>query len=213
MFGTREFRFSYIDAAGELQYLYTRNLHLAIRIAKERGGSDAKRAPYEKNKPLTTGHCQICAREIGTTVGLIAHHGYQRPGTGWQTQSCFGARYRSYEVACDALPIYIDMMKRWAKELKANIDGHMAEPPEVINYTDRDWNRELGKYIDVRKSVERPDGFDPKRELTRDDRYDDAKLYDRKFHAEIGNWRMRLDFVKSDIKVMTQRLNDWKEPK
>ena len=57
-----------------------------------------------------TTHCQVCGRAIKTVAGRnyareedatgrtvaerIAHHGYRRPRHGWQTTSCFGARWR-----------------------------------------------------------------------------------------------------------------------
>lgn len=47
--------------------------------------------------------CQICGRPILAETGVIAHHGYERPGTGWQTASCEGARQVPFEVSRDAL--------------------------------------------------------------------------------------------------------------
>jgi hypothetical protein len=47
--------------------------------------------------------CQVCARGIMANTGLLAHHGYQRPGTGWQTASCRGAKELPFQVSRDAL--------------------------------------------------------------------------------------------------------------
>lgn len=54
-------------------------------------------------------HCQICERDIyaNNKRGLIAHHGYRRPGYGEQTSSCFGARWQPYEESCSAIPPYM----------------------------------------------------------------------------------------------------------
>ena len=61
--------------------------------------------------------CQICARTIKLKDGPnLAHHGYQRPGSGWQTASCWGARELPYEVSCDVL-------KRWVIELAKQRDA------------------------------------------------------------------------------------------
>ena len=49
-------------------------------------------------------HCQICEREIKAKKGLISHHGYTRPGGGYQTGSCGGARNLPYEISRDAIP-------------------------------------------------------------------------------------------------------------
>lgn len=51
--------------------------------------------------------CQICAREIKAKSGIIAHHGYTRPESGWQTDSCMGARQLPYEKSRDIIPIAI----------------------------------------------------------------------------------------------------------
>lgn len=51
--------------------------------------------------------CQICGRPILAETGVIAHHGYTRPGDGYQTSSCFGARELPFEVSRDALGRYI----------------------------------------------------------------------------------------------------------
>lgn len=208
MYGTREFRFSYLDKNGELQYLHTRNIWIAQKIVAERGGSDCKRAPLPKNKPLTTGTCQICGREIGTTTGKIAHHGYTRPGTGWQTASCFGAKWRPYEVACDALPPCIDMMERWVEQLEAANDSDMANPPDTISYTVKGLMRHNPSKT---YTVERPANFDPKAEP---DRYVYPRCeYTSRFHAQIAQRKGFISASKSDIKILKQRLADWKEPK
>jgi|GEM_PF-3289686 len=55
--------------------------------------------------------CQICGRAIHAAKGIIAHHGYQRPGDGEQTASCYGARHEPFEVSRDTLGMYIEMLK------------------------------------------------------------------------------------------------------
>lgn len=75
------------------------------------------------------GHCQICNREIGTRTGTIAHHGYTRPGMGWQTESCMGAKHLPYELSCDRIAAAIESAEgyksnlQYRKELLAR-DGH-----------------------------------------------------------------------------------------
>lgn len=76
--------------------------------------------------------CQICGRAIKAKKGLIAHHGYQRPGDGWQTVSCMGARYRPYEVACDALPPAIAAVTDHIARTKNVLATWKAEPPQGI---------------------------------------------------------------------------------
>ena len=58
-----------------------------------------------------TMHCQCCGRAIHAALGKIAHHGYQRPGHGWQTASCFGAKHLPWEVSRDRVKVLIDHLK------------------------------------------------------------------------------------------------------
>lgn len=51
--------------------------------------------------------CQICGRPIYAEVGVIAHHGYERPGMGWQTDSCPAARELPFEASRDVLVAHI----------------------------------------------------------------------------------------------------------
>lgn len=51
--------------------------------------------------------CQICGRDIKAKSGKIAHHGYTRPGMGWQTGSCEGARHQPLELSCATLVQHI----------------------------------------------------------------------------------------------------------
>lgn len=62
--------------------------------------------------PATT-HCQICERDIyaNNIRGVIAHHGYKRPGFGEQTSSCFGARWQPYEESRSAIEPYMVVVR------------------------------------------------------------------------------------------------------
>lgn len=58
-----------------------------------------------------TMHCQCCGRAIHAALGTIAHHGYQRPGYGWQTRSCFGAKRLPWQADRSAVKELIDHLK------------------------------------------------------------------------------------------------------
>lgn len=60
----------------------------------------------------TRGTCQCCGGDVAVVSGKVAHHGYKRPGYGWQTSSCSGARHRPYEQAHDALDRLIAALER-----------------------------------------------------------------------------------------------------
>lgn len=73
-------------------------------------------------KEATQMTCQCCGRKIFAETGVIAHHGYERPGTGWQTASCFGARELPFEVSRDALGLMIKrlIVQRQRKDERLN---------------------------------------------------------------------------------------------
>lgn len=80
--------------------------------------------------------CQICGRSILAKNGLIAHHGYQRPGEGYQTGSCAGARRNPFEVSRDYLGKFIatitDLRERQIAHREAVLAGTI---PTIITVT------------------------------------------------------------------------------
>lgn len=88
-----------------------------------------------------TTHCQICARDIKARTGVIAHHGYQRPGNGWQTSSCLGARYPSYEESNKRIPEVQEIYKGMLTHNKERLEEVLTNPPneitESFNYSYR----------------------------------------------------------------------------
>lgn len=151
--------------------------------------------------PTTT--CQICARPIEANTGVIAHHGYKRPGNGWQTASCFGARRLPYEVSCDAIPEAIESALRYvAEEEKALQRFHDAPPETLVELQYLGW-RGPGE----RPVLRRPDSFDPDHlpvSFRGDQRYE---LRYVNLRSEMRGWITR---AKSDIKFLRARLAAWR---
>lgn len=141
--------------------------------------------------------CQICGRGIKAKSGLIAHHGYQRPGQGWQTSSCFGARWRPYEVACDALPPAIKSCQQFLTAQEMALAKLIAEPPATLSYNKNRYGKP--EYVDVPK----PADFDPRPDYRR---HSYVSLYlMQKFDYE-RNIRMST----SDLSELEKRLANWK---
>lgn len=86
-------------------------------------------APAGKKSSGTT--CQICARRIEMVGGLVAHHGYTRPGAGYQTDSCPGARELPYELSCDLIPPVILNYHARAVQLRIHAIDHIYECPAI----------------------------------------------------------------------------------
>ena len=56
------------------------------------------------NPNQVRGTCAWCLRDIALDKsGKMAHHGFQRPGHGYQTNSCPGISYKNAEVSLDGL--------------------------------------------------------------------------------------------------------------
>jgi hypothetical protein len=116
---------------------------------------------------MTKTHCQICGRQIKVVRGwcgqtlraenLIAHHGYQRPyQEGWQTASCYGARWRPYEVAADALPPCIEFADRSATANEDGLAKLLADPPGMLIYQSTRYKRPHGEPV----VLARPENYD-----------------------------------------------------
>jgi hypothetical protein len=80
-------------------------------------------------------HCQCCGRAILANLGTIAHHGYERPGHGWQTGSCMGAKRLPFEVDRKALGEMIGFLRdRLARAEKHRAAIKAEKKPIVFQY-------------------------------------------------------------------------------
>lgn len=71
--------------------------------------------PVNPSKVVKT--CPCCFRSIAVVSSKMAHHGYERPGTGWQTASCPGIRFPPLEVSSEGLVWMIGALKDQRKSL------------------------------------------------------------------------------------------------
>jgi hypothetical protein len=90
-------------------------------------------------KEATQMTCQICNRPIFAERGRIAHHGYERPGTGWQTASCEGALKLPFEVSKDALVNHIERIRAHIERTELLLAETIAEHASVpYRYTSQE---------------------------------------------------------------------------
>jgi hypothetical protein len=82
---------------GELYPLARAAADLKPYVVKGRAPSTGPAKPVNPNKDVKT--CPCCFRDIAVTTKTMAHHGYQRPGEGWQTPSCPGVRFAPLEIS------------------------------------------------------------------------------------------------------------------
>jgi len=156
--------------------------------------------PDKRDPAMTPStHCQICGRAILANTGLIAHHGYTRPGSGWQTASCFGARWKPYEIACDALPPAIRSCDGFRKMVVKTKADYLSDPPAELVIEPRQYTNE--KPV----TVTRPDGFktDKQPGSWR------SRTYEAKFWSLISAQIREIRSAEESLKYMRQRLADW----
>lgn len=140
--------------------------------------------------------CQICGRVIKANTGLIAAHGYRRPGNGWQTSSCKGARYKPYEVSCDRIPEVIRMADTFERENAATLSELRKNPPaELITFDSR------GKEY----KATRPDNFDPSARPSYI-----PHAYDTLYKERVYNLEQNILAARHSQEVLTERLAKWK---
>jgi hypothetical protein len=151
------------------------------------------------NQPVTT--CQICGRPVKSNTGKIAHHGYKRPGNGWQTASCMGARHLSYEQSYDIIPLAMIKVAMYIERQEKALVELLSNPPIELSYTRGTWTKELIK-------VSRPDNF-----KVDDYRSSSMHSYDTLFTKREYEIKQSIKFAKSDLEFLTDRLIKWVAPK
>lgn len=150
--------------------------------------------------------CQICAREIKASNGVIALHGYKRPGHGWQTASCMGAKFAPYEVSRDRLPAAIKIVHDYLYRSRATLRKLLKTPPVTFTVQLRDsWGHKHGEpriYV-------RPVDFDPN---------DSVRLgctmpgtYGGEFHKERRSLEGGIAAAVNDLKFFRARYEAWPE--
>lgn len=170
--------------------------------------------------------CQICGRAVKTVQAYpieavdsrrsrafqigetIAHHGYRRPGDGWQTSSCAGARWRPYEIACDALPVIIASCERHIDSVVFVLNEWRISPPAAITVDELWAGRSTGKTI----THDRPDDYDAMRATETGGSYI-PNTYDAEFKKR--QWARLRDIkgTKETLQFMQQRVADWPDRK
>jgi hypothetical protein len=155
----------------------------------------AKMAEGIANGTLT--HCQICARLIQSKKGVIAHHGYKRPGDGWQTASCYGARHLPWEKSCAIIPLCIKHVESYITHRVAGLADFNTNPPAVLTRTD--WNRrevEVAKPADFMAQEKSPGSFRP-------------HSYESLFYRSRTSQERSITQAKADVVALTARFAEW----
>jgi hypothetical protein len=149
--------------------------------------------------------CQICGRAIKAAKGVIAHHGYQRPHQqGWQSGSCFGARFQPYGVACDAIPLAITQAEQFVAATEQQLAKLRSDPPAKLHYAKARGSWAPANWVDL----PRPEGFDP---LTRPATWTPG-TYAAEFFGQLSARERDVKGAREHIAFLTERLKAWKAP-
>lgn len=176
---------------------------------KEQAAANAAKKA-EKNKAQMT--CQCCGRAHLANTGKMAHHGYQRPGGGWQTASCAGARQLPFEVSRDWLGKCINDMKLQRAMMISGRESVEAERTHItLAVSDYSRPRDVrsGKYPMLYIDVTRSNYEEKRQEFSRAMRslsnFDDVKA--NELRSIDSNIRNITDFI-SDCQT---RYDGWKQ--
>lgn len=115
-----------VDIASEYAPLKDIMDHLKSNVTKGRAPSTIIK-PVNPNQ--VRGTCGWCLRDISIDKnGLMSHHGFTRPGDGYQTQSCAGVNFKNLEVSLDGLNARI----KATEQEKTNLELRLKELPKSI---------------------------------------------------------------------------------
>lgn len=167
-------------------------------------------AKSDKNKGQMT--CQCCGRKHLANTGTIAHHGYQRPGGGWQTASCMGAKHLPFEVSRDRLATLIASLKDWeARAIKARAAVKAEKVSIRLTFTDYSVKRDAygkrpNKSVDVTRETFETIKAKNNSDFVSHSWYD----FDRIKEAELNYRAREIKNVRAEIKAQQERYDGWK---
>lgn len=159
---------------------------------------------------MNQNHCQIC--EGGFTSNkkymskpVMSNHGFTRPGDGWLHGSCFGAKHYPYEISCDRIQPYIDMVTEYRQGRLDFIKNLISNPPTELTAPSITMRSD-----EVRKVFPRPTDFDSKKDYFHGSRYNS---YEGNFGALKSDAEWQVKKSTREIERMEKRLADWKPTK
>lgn len=129
---------------------------LKSKIVKGRVSNNTPAKPQNPNKDVKT--CPVCYRHIAVQNGKMAHHGYTRPGYGFQTASCGGIKFPPLEISPEGLQWALQEAQAELKKVESLYDDRSAltslikptssfnQPRHAITIDDPRWPRMFRAY-------------------------------------------------------------------
>lgn len=144
-------------------------------------GRKPRKDPVHENPNKIVRTCPCCFRKIAISQdGTMVHHGYTRPGSGFQTSSCPGIRFKSLEVSNEGLIWLIDNQKKYL----SMVEGKLADALDG----------KLSNLYDYRVNKHLSPG---------------DQGYDRVLKRYISGLRGEASMISMEIPVLEEKLADW----
>jgi len=155
--------------------------------------------------------CQCCSRKIFANAGSIAHHGYQRPGDGWQTASCWGAKRLPWEVDRTALGELIAHLTTMLGRLIESRDEAAAEIIPVVHHYQVYDRTVKGGYRYGKLTMTR-DTFDNIKAANVDGVFTHSSTtFDQFKTRDLDKQDTKIRQIRRDIAEFTRRYAGWKQ--
>lgn len=161
-------------------------------------------------------HCQCCGRLIMANTGRIAHHGYERPDSGWQTASCMGALYEPFEQGRERLGAMIKSMQQHRLILIKSRDAAKSEHRDIeVTWTDFSAKRDrYAKAPTVTTSINRANFgavMSVSSHLESHLRMHSVRDFDELKRREVDKLAVKIGQLVVTIKAEQARYNGWKQ--
>lgn len=153
---------------------------LKQKVVMGRAPSTVPAKPVNPNKVVKT--CACCFRAIAVANVTMAHHGYQRPGAGWQTASCPGVRFRPLEVSSDGLKWLVGELNSMLGALERAYEARASKT--TLNV------RDVGNHI-IEISKESP-------------------RWAREYRFYVVELESQIGSLKRELPELEKRLREWK---
>ncbi len=160
--------------------------------------------------------CQCCNRRIFAETGMIAHHGYERPGQGWQTASCYGARHLPFEVdraVLGDLIKHMEQSKARKEEIQALIKAEeLPVAVTLVDYSKPHDNR-TGERPSAVCEVTRKDfvAFIKVLEETKNTHRTELYVFDTIKADDMRDRAAKIKNLADEIKAQKARYDGWKQ--
>lgn len=153
-------------------------------------GREPAPAPALSNPDQIRGTCPCCFANQAVR-GTMVHHGYQRPGEGYQTASCPGIRFKPYERSPDGVLAMID-------SLEAQITDHTQKLADKENWPS------VTMMARAKRSAKHLDGT----ALVTVER--GSKDWDRAYRAEVRHLEAKIEAAQSNLSSYLEKKAAWK---